>query len=617
MIARLLRPRLRRRLVDTDHSATWVFAGQGSAMLASRFVVQAVLEPNRESAALSAVEAELRRLRAGQIDTAELAAARDMRLLESALEPDGLDGRARLVNLFWLHTGDPWYYPHYRSAYATATREKLAAVAKKYLGAPLLTARLVPTAAKPKASPKPSSKTPPALVSSPPPEPKDGPGRYRPPALSAATRFVPPTPEEAKLPSGARLLLLSQRDLPRVRLRIGLRWAGTPPVWTLPFFVAQLASSARLKDGRTLRQVIEALGGQLSWTSSVDTSELDVNVLPGHLEAASRAATEALSSGLFDAKQFEEIKKKEISNRLPPETNQALVWMHDAMFPKGHRYRRHRATRIERLKKLGVSDITRFRDAQTKGTAFYYCVTGDVARDEAVRALTAASASLAPGKPTGSGSPALAKGVFLFQDDTRKDVDLALYLPVEAWGGPHFAANMGLQWFFGDNPGFSPSMSAQLAKLGVSKPNRWEAHLFATADSNSFRFETRVSTGDAVATVKAVLAQIAALSSGTATASAMNRVRENLSRWVAEHYVKAEGPVDQLTAIAGLGGDANADAYLMRRLERLGLGELQSAAQKQWHADEVRVIAYGAVRQLEKPFTQLGHGPVRLSVVPK
>lgn len=626
VFARVLGRRLQGRLVSGGGPATWVSARQMSRRLGSVFALQAVARPGREAEVAGLIEQELATARAGQFEATEVEVARDQMLMETALLREGLMTRARAESSALASTGKADYFGFFRASYSRVSKAELTRVVQRYLGKPALTARLVADASRPTARPSagaaPSApeawkRALPLLSAASAPTP-DEPFRYRPPRVGPPARFVPAEPDELRLKSGMRVLVLPQPGAEYVRFRVGVRWRQTPPVWELPLFVAELAADAKLEDGRTLEATLAALGTRTWSFASGDASELRVDVAPRHFEAALLAVLRGLRRGVFDPGHFTRLKQS-IEERLGKQTarERATAWLDDSLVPKGHRYRRNVPDQTARLARLTLDEVVKHRERASGWSDLFVVVEGEteVAR---VRDLLEGAAAGAAAKERPVPAPVqMAKGVFLIDDPSEKDVEVVFVLPLERWGGPDFAANLGVRQLFGGVGGALPSLADRFGQAGLAQWNEGSSSIEGRADETSFRFKTHIAPGGLVALSKAISAQIAALPKARITAAALAELRRELVVWLREAHVDPVGRIRGLDTIATLHADAGMDGYLWRRVERLGEEDLIRAAERGWKPTELRIVAYGPVADQRDAMQAAGLGAVHYTESPR
>lgn len=141
VVARLLKARLTRALVNDRKVAASVSVSQSSMKLRSDFAIIAELAGGHGAdEVIALVDAELQRLRAGEATDAEVGRARTLMFLENLDAWDSLPGRARWLS--WLASGgrDPSAFTRHVAAARSVDARAVGTIVEKHLPA---NARLV------------------------------------------------------------------------------------------------------------------------------------------------------------------------------------------------------------------------------------------------------------------------------------------------------------------------------------------------------------------------------------------------------------------------------------------------------------------------------------------
>ena len=621
VVARLLRKTLHRRLVEQSKVATFATAQQSSRLDDSVFTIRIASNGQAEETVKRVAREELSLLGNGRIDRKLLTEAKLRMLLESAKSRDGFADRARWATTYWVNAGDPNYHRRYRRSYADVTAKGIASAVSKHLSSPPFVAHSQPLA--PNESYKPDKPKTPEATASWPPKPKrylsSAEFRYRPPRVPRPRAFAPPSPIEHKLANGARVLVAKNVGSEHVRIAIGLRWRETPPLWHAPALIANLTGTAKLNDGRTFADAMAALPAHWGVGASADASELQIDVLPQHVGKALRTAVEVLATAAYSSESFEKLREN-IAKSLDQSTpRQRLLGMvEEFLYPAAHRYRRHYATQKKRLRGLGLSDLQAYRHRSIANGGLYVTVVGNVSGQSIKTALNEATQGH-PARARRRRTPTtLKKGAFLVQDESLKQVELALILPLPPSGDTDHAANLALRMFFGSDNTYSPHLGQQFAKLKISDNESSYTNVIGRADQDEaqFRFFVTVDPDEVTRYVEATIAQIELLRAQPVRSMSAAEARRELVSWISRRYASPADRQAHMGTLIEEGLPVDADMSLLRRVKRLTPAALQSAAKRNFRKEKLRVVAYGPVTQAKPALEKLGFSPVRVLATP-
>ncbi len=293
--------RLYQRLVYRDQIATAVDVGLGPFEIGSQFMIDAMVRPGGDVAAVErAVDEELRRfLRDGptqdeieRVQTKVLGAA--VRGLERI---DGFGGKSQTLAQYQVYCGTPDRYTEELREVRQATPKQVRDVANRWLADGVF-----------------------ALTVEPFPEytaRDSGVDRSQLPALAAAPALELPPLQRATLSNGLKLVLAERRTTPVVQLSLiadaGYAADADVNAGTARLALDMLDEGAGPYDALQLSARAEALGAQLSAGSSLDSSFVSLNALKAKLEPSLDLFAHVLLRPQFPPRELERLRKLQLA----------------------------------------------------------------------------------------------------------------------------------------------------------------------------------------------------------------------------------------------------------------------------------------------------------------
>lgn len=259
--------REKRRLVHSVEASAW---NPGTVGL---FYVSLLCDADKRAAATAAVQAELAKIARRGIPAALIAKAVRQLVVGEINTRKTMSGQASRLGLAEVVVGDLHYSRHYFDRLAQITPADVKRVAATYFVPERFTA-----------------------VS------------LNPKVAAAAPGAEPPAAElgdftEERLPGGARLLLLPDKRLPNLHLRLVCLGGVTHDLpaarGALSLMVTLLTKDTRKRTADEVAEAIEAVGGTFNEFSGNNTFGLSLEVLPGDVDRALDVLGQAVLAPTF------------------------------------------------------------------------------------------------------------------------------------------------------------------------------------------------------------------------------------------------------------------------------------------------------------------------------
>ncbi len=269
--------REKRRLVHSIEAYAW---NPGTVGL---FYISMICDADKRLAASAAVQAAIARIGRSGISPVLLRKAIRQLIVGEINTRKTMSGQASRLGLAEVVVGDLHYSRHYFSRLARVTSADIKRVAQKYFVPQRFTAVSM--------------------------SPKEG------VAAAAASAPVATMGEfaEQRLPNGARLLLLPDKRLPNLHLRLVCLGGVTHDLpearGALSLMVTLLTKDTRKRSAEEVAALVEEVGGSFSEFAGNNTFGLTVEVLPGDADRALDVLGEALLAPAF-AKETLEIERE-------------------------------------------------------------------------------------------------------------------------------------------------------------------------------------------------------------------------------------------------------------------------------------------------------------------
>ena len=259
--------REKRRLVHSIEASAW---NPGSVGL---FYVSMLCDPDKREAAAAAVQAELAKIARRGVPPALLKKAVRQLVVGEINTRKTMSGQASRLGLAEVVVGDLHYSRHYFDRLATITPADIRRVAAKYF----VPERFTAVSMNPKV------------------------------ATAGAVAAVPAAElgdfTEERLGNGARLLLLPDKRLPNLHLRLvclgGVAHDLPAARGALSLMVTLLTKDTKRRTSDEVAELVESVGGTFNEFSGNNTFGLSLEVLPGDVDRALDVLGEAVLAPAF------------------------------------------------------------------------------------------------------------------------------------------------------------------------------------------------------------------------------------------------------------------------------------------------------------------------------
>ncbi|MEW5976634.1 MAG: pitrilysin family protein [Acidobacteriota bacterium] len=285
----------------------------------------------------------------------------------------GFGGKADLLNGYNTFLGDPDYFQKDFERYGRLTADSIRACVGQYLDHQnQLALTFVP-----EASDRPNIPEIDRRVA---------------PALGAKAAFHPPPAESMQLGNGLQVIVITQRELPKVAASLVLKSGGISDPSGLPG-VAWMTGQM-LDEGtstRTALQIqaqLDRMGTILSTHAEAELSHVSFEALTQHLEPSLQLMADLVLDPVFPEEELERNRKKRLDSILQERNNPAVIGrkaFRIALFGPDHPFGRDTAGTETSLQALRSSDLQAFYQTYWKPNIAALIFAGDIDLEDAVR----------------------------------------------------------------------------------------------------------------------------------------------------------------------------------------------------------------------------------------
>ncbi len=345
------------------------------------FEVSGLLDPERTEEAISAIAAEIQRMRDFGPSQTELERARAILLSSEVHEKETMQGQARKLGYFEVNGGGIEHEKAYLDAIRAATRKDLQRVAAEYLA--------------------PSRATVVAALAKDQRPDLDEAGLIE--ALTAASveRTSGLEPEALRdgisrttLPNGLRIVVRPSRTVPLVALRIsflGGLLAETESTQGITSFLADMLE--RGTEQRSAAQVAaetEDIAGSLSGFSGRNSFGVAGEFLTDTLDKGLELFADVVLHPAFDAGEVEKLRVERLAALKRREDNLSAkaFEIFQANIFSGHPYRFPTIGTAETIEKIQREDLAAYYDTYAHPSNAVLSVVGDVEPEQIVEAIS-------------------------------------------------------------------------------------------------------------------------------------------------------------------------------------------------------------------------------------
>lgn len=461
-------------------------------------------------------------------------------------------------------------------------------------------------------------------------ETPDEPFRETPPARGSATPRPLPTPVEARLSNGVRVVMLERHDFPSISMVLVLDRgaAAAPPGVASLYAQALTGSSAEYKAGEAW-QYLAFVGGSVTTGAGRDTTSLQVTALtPLFFSALSRAAPmftqpELDGDDLEEARTHLAAEQAEEGEDPSDVANDAL---YATIFPAPHPYgvpvsgvpARGKPTRnaaaVKRVSDRATDAAVRaFRDGMLAADRVSVACVGDLNRDAMLRVLEKTLARLpahATAAPAAFPPVSTAGGRRVLVIDRPGAVQSSVAI---GWPGPRAADTsvVALDVLASATAGdLSTRLNLTVRKeLGATYGVRM--HVADLRDGGLIKVSAAIDTERTVTAVKGILDELARLRTEPISAGELGGAK--LRTYLDLEHSSTRGLARYLAhAMADGKPVAHAVTY-NARVDVVSADDLRAAAERWLSPDQARIVIVGDASRIADGLRGLGIGDVTVT----
>ena len=370
---------------------------------------------------------EIERLRAEPPEAAEVEKAVRQARAQYAYGADGVSSQASALGYYESAVGYR-YLADTLEAVAQITPEQVRAAAETYLSPDNRTVGIFePTAPGPEA---PAADASVAMLYSVIDRPAFASGakgkKTRAPALPRIQEFV--------LEQGARLLVSENHSSPAVVVRGSLKAGGAletdDTAGLAHFTAAMLRRGAGKRSGDEIAELVESVGGQISFWSSAERVAFAAKGLAQDLPLLLQVLADCLRLPAFPPEHVELVRGEMITalkDELDDPRAMAEQDLHELAYPVGHPYHRNPGGRLDTVPRLSRDDLAAFHARSYGPRTMIAAVVGDVRASEAAGLMRKCFGDWEAVGPADFAIPPVARDAFVRRSGTTS--------PAKAEGG--------------------------------------------------------------------------------------------------------------------------------------------------------------------------------------
>lgn len=391
--------RVYRKLVAESQIAVDAGSWAYNLQQAGLFSVSATLPPTSEEyeIALAALETELEAIRTAGIHPEELEKARNQLLKRTVTSALGVENKARMLGSAAVTLGNIARVNTLLEDIRAVTAEDVQRVANRWLGKEKVFRFIVKKNADGMLSARKDNED--ALITAKPETLAPPPGRAgverletfphaAPFAAFGSSVFDLPF-EEAKLPNGLTVMVVSNRQTPYVSMTLGIQngaWTEYKP-GLAAMTLAMLTRGTATRSEAQLASELERYAITLSGSADRDNAIVSMDCLSEHLERAMTLARDVVQCPAFDAKELAKLLTQEIAGlkiRLQNPDYLAETHFYQAVFGE-HPYGRPVKGTPEQLEQLGTDDLRLWWQKFARPDQATLIFAGDITLPQAMR----------------------------------------------------------------------------------------------------------------------------------------------------------------------------------------------------------------------------------------
>ncbi len=246
-------------------------------------------------------------------------------------------------------------------------------------------------------------------------ETPDAPFRAKPPAADGTIAFVPPKASEAKLSNGLRVIVVEQKALPVVAVRLVVTaGAGDVPgarPGAISFLGAMLEQGTQKRSALQISDDFEAVGAQHGSWFDWDSGGVSMKVLTENFDKALEIMADVALAPAFPQAEIDRLRARRIASIRSEKSSPGAVAQNAlaaAVFGRKHPYGRSISGEEADADKLTRDELVKLYDRVWSPRNAALVVAGDVSADGLVPKLEAAFGKWKP-KPGAAARTAPAK----------------------------------------------------------------------------------------------------------------------------------------------------------------------------------------------------------------
>ena len=608
--------RLYRSLVYDRKIAQEVSAVQQSAELVSVFQITAVAQPGHTADELeAAIQSSLDSLGGSAPTKEEMESARNIIQSNLLTSIESLGGLADRLNFYNHFMHDPGYLGKDLARYDAVTASAVKEFAKGYLGHEK---RVVIEVRPGEKELPPAPPTPPAppvtkneTVSAEPwrtQQPLAGPVSTAP--LPSARRFV--------LPNGLAVYLVESHALPIVTAQLAVRAGSSSDPAALPglsgFMLSMLDEGTATRDALAIARSLESQGATLSSDMGRDGCSLTVRTIKRTVRPALTVLADMALHSAFPEKEVERVRNERLASLLQDrdDPNRAafkIMWRD--LYGQGNPYGHMVIGTTAAVEKVSRADLDQHFHAEFRPDNAALVLAGDLTEAEARRLATetfgswktatgaprlaATAVTPAPERLLIADKPGVSQTTLVVTGVTvaRSDPDFEkLQIMNQVLGGA-FASriNMNLR----EAHGYTYGAFSQL-------PENREPGPFTVSGS--------IRTDATAAAVAEVMKELNGIVKAPMSPDELNFARESISRSLPAAFQSTASTAATVGNLHLLGLPPDYYQGLPARLEAITAEQVFEATQRHMKPADMKVIAVGNRKAIEKSLAALKLGPM-------
>jgi zinc protease len=595
--------RLERRLVDEKEMATSINVSASGDELSGLFLIIATLKPGIETAAAeSEIDAVINEVLATGPAPDELKRIQSRNLanfLRGIETLGGFGGRSDVLAESMTYGGKPDAYLDQLQTMATAKPVDVKAAGNKWLRANHYTMVVKPY---PKLSLGPTAINRKIL-----------------PPLGSAPEIKFPQIQRAKLKNGVNVILLERHTTPIVNVTLAVD-AGAASDSLAKAGLSGLAldlmdEGTKTRTALTMEQQLDSLGARLNTGNGLDMSFVRLQATSANLRPSLAIMADAALNPSFPADRFDTQKKRRIAQIEQEKANPAAIAQRvipGLIYGKNHAYGKPGSGFSRSLESLTREDLMKWHAEWFKPGSATIILAGDTTLSAALPALEEVFGGWKPGKAPTKNLSAVArtpgKKIYLIdKPDAPQSVIVAAHVS-ETSGQPEDLAAEPVLTNFG---GIATSRLNRNLRLDKHWSYGTSGFISNVRGQRTFTVIAPVQTDKTKESMAEVLKEIKDIAGdrpikGDEFASVMRNMT-----------LRLPGRFETLSSLENAAGNlvnfGLPDDYWSNyagRMRGLTESQLEAAAKKFIHPDEVIWIIVGDLNKVEKGIRELGYGEI-------